>query len=58
MDECLRQDSRSRVAVETFGSHGLLVIGGEITTNAVFDAESIARKVYRDIGYADELNVI
>ncbi len=58
LDECLRQDSRSRVAVETFGSHGLLVIGGEITTNAVFDAESIARKVYRDIGYADELNVI
>src|SRR3989344_362537 len=58
LDECLRQDPQSRVAVETFGSHGLLVVGGEVTTNAVFDAEAIARKVYRDIGYADDLRVI
>ena len=28
LDECLRQDPFSRVAVETFGGHGLLVIGG------------------------------
>lgn len=58
LDECLRQDPKSRVAVETFGSHGLLVIGGEVTTNAVFDAEAIARSVYRAIGYTDELRVI
>lgn len=58
LDECLRQDPKSRVAVETFGSHGLLVVGGEVTTNAVFDAEAIARSVYRAIGYADELQVI
>ncbi|MCK5416073.1 methionine adenosyltransferase [Candidatus Parcubacteria bacterium] len=58
LDECLRQDQNSRVAVESFGGHGLLVIGGEITTNAEFDAEKIARKVYKDIGYNDNLEII
>ena len=58
LDECLRQDPKSRVAVETFGGHGLLVIGGEVTTHAQFDAEAIAKKLYRDIGYTDELKVI
>jgi len=57
LDECLRQDPQSRVAMETFGSHGLLVVAGEVTTSAVFDAEAIARRVYRDIGYTDELQV-
>lgn len=58
LDAYLAQDPTSRVAVETFGSHGLLVIGGEVTSNATIDAEAIARKVYRDIGYQDELKVI
>ncbi len=58
LDECLRQDPKSRCAVEAFGGHGLLVIGGEVTTRAVFDAEAIARQLYRDIGYTDELKVI
>ena len=46
LDECLKQDPKSRVAIETFGSHGLFVIGGELTTLANFDAEIIARKVF------------
>ncbi len=58
LDECLRQDPKSRVAVETFGSHGTLMIGGEVTTNAKVDYEGIARKVYRDIGYTEELKVL
>jgi S-adenosylmethionine synthetase len=58
LDECLRQDKNSRVAVETFGSHGLLVIGGEITTQAEFSPVKIARQVYKEIGYTDELEVI
>lgn len=58
LDECLRQDPRSRVAVESFGGHGLLVIGGEVTTDAEFDAAEIARKVYKNIGYNDELEII
>lgn len=58
LDACLAQDPMSRVAMETFGAHGLLVIGGEVTTNTVFDAEAIARQVYREIGYTDELRVL
>ncbi len=58
LDECLRADPKSRVAMETFGSHGLFVIGGEVTTRAKFNAERIARRVYRDIGYTDKLKII
>lgn len=58
LDACLRQDPSSRVAVETFGGHGLLLVGGEVTTNADFDAAAIARQVYKDIGYDNELEVI
>jgi len=43
LDECLKGDPKSRVAIETFGSHGLLVIGGEVTTGANFDAAKIAK---------------
>jgi len=58
LDACLAQDPKSRVAVESFGAHGLLVIGGELTSDAVIDAKAIARKVYRDIGYNEELEII
>ena len=58
LDECLRQDSNSRVAVETVGGHGKLFIIGEITSNAKFDAASIARSIYKEIGYNDDLDII
>ncbi len=58
LDACLTQDPQSRVAVETFGSHGLLVIGGEVTTRAQVNYETIARHVYGKIGYQDELKVV
>lgn len=58
LDACLAEDPKSRVAVESFGSHGLLVLGGEVTTKAEVDYEKIARQVYEDIGYRDELRVI
>lgn len=55
LDACLAQDPLSRVAVETFGSHGNLVLGGEVTTRANINAIEIAREVYKTIGYTDEL---
>lgn len=58
LDACLAQDPQSRVAVETFGSHGTLMIGGEVTTKAKVDYEHIARSVYQDIGYTDPLTII
>lgn len=54
LDECLKQDKFSRVAVETFASKDLITIAGQVTTNAVFDAEKIAREVLKDIGYDNE----
>lgn len=53
LDACLAQDTRSRVACECFVTTGLLVVGGEITTNAQFNLADLARGVIRDIGYTD-----
>ena len=48
----------SRVAVETFGSHGTLMIGGEVTTNAKVNMEKIAADVYKSIGYKEKLKIL
>lgn len=58
LDACLTQDPASRVAVESFGSHGTLMLGGEIKTAAKIDAEQIARDVYAGIGYTDDLKIL
>jgi S-adenosylmethionine synthetase len=58
LDACLSQDRKSRVAIECLGAHGLLVVGGEVTTNALFNAASIARKVYKQAGYNGKLKII
>ena len=58
LDECLLQDPKSRVAIESFGGHGLLLIGGEVTTKAQINFKEIARRVYEGIGYQDDLKVI
>jgi S-adenosylmethionine synthetase len=55
LDEYLRRDPDARVAVETFGSHGALIIGGEVTSKESFDVGNLALSVYRDIGYRDSL---
>ena len=54
LDECLKQDENSRVAVETFASNNEVTIAGQLTTNAEIDIEAIARKTMKDIGYKDE----
>ncbi len=55
LDECLKQDKNSRVAIETFASNNKMVIAGQLTTTAIIDAESIARKTMKEIGYKNEL---
>ena len=57
LDEALRGDPLSRVAIEVMGTHGALVIGGEIKTKTEIDFEAVARKVYTDIGYPDDLAI-
>lgn len=58
LDEYLKQDPHSRVAVETFGSHGLIVIGGEVTSNGRVNTEKIVKKIYGSIGHTDKPRVI
>ena len=53
LDAILTQDPMARVACETMLTTGLCVIAGEISTSAVVDISSIARKTILDIGYDD-----
>ena len=57
LDECLRQDPDSRVAIESCGGHGIITITGELTTKAYVDMAGIAKKVYKECGYNDEIGV-
>ena len=58
LDACLAQDPYSRVACECFATTNLVVIGGEITTQAKVDYEAVARDVLRKIGYTrDDLGI-
>ena len=54
LDECLKQDKNSRVAVETFVSGNTVTIAGQITSNSKFDIEDIVRNTIKDIGYDNE----
>jgi S-adenosylmethionine synthetase len=55
LDALLAQDPNARVACETLVKNGLVVIAGEITTNAYADLESVARDTIRGIGYRSEM---
>ena len=51
LDALLEQDPRSRVACETLVKTGMVILAGEVTTNANVDLEALVRKVVCDIGY-------
>ena len=53
LDALLAQDPRSRVAAETLTNTGLVVLAGEISTNAHVDYIQVARDTIRRIGYDD-----
>ncbi len=53
LDEIMRADKQGRVACETFVTVGLVIVGGEITTNSYVDIPGLVRNLVRDIGYID-----
>ena len=49
LDEYLKQDENSRVAVEAFASKDKIVISGEVTSNGVVDIEKVVRETLKEI---------
>jgi S-adenosylmethionine synthetase len=54
LDACLAVDSGSRVACETLVKTDLVVVAGEITTQATLDVDALVRKTVVEIGYDDD----
>ncbi len=57
LDACLAQDTKSRVACETYVKSNIAIVGGEITTKAKLDYVQIARDAVREIGYVNDDDV-
>ena len=53
LDAILGQDPTGRVACETLVTTGLVVVAGEVTTDAQIDIPEIVRATIREIGYDD-----
>ncbi|MFH1375477.1 MAG: methionine adenosyltransferase [Patescibacteria group bacterium] len=53
LDDLIRQDQNSHVAVETLVTNGLVLVAGEITTRGYADIPTIVRNTIRDAGYDD-----
>jgi S-adenosylmethionine synthetase len=51
LDAILEQDTKARVACETYVKTGMVMVGGEITTSAWVDIEELTRQTVREIGY-------
>lgn len=54
LDECLKQDKNSRVAIETFASSNTITIAGQITSTARIKLGDIVREKLKEIGYDNE----
>jgi len=53
LDDLLKQDPNSRVACETLVTTGMVMVAGEIRTNAYADIPKIVRNTIKNIGYSD-----
>jgi len=53
LDSILKKDENGRVACETFVTTGLVLVGGEISTDTYIDIPKTVRGIIREIGYTD-----
>ncbi|MCC7436088.1 MAG: methionine adenosyltransferase [Methanoregulaceae archaeon] len=53
LDECLRQDPKARVAIETLLTRGLAVVAGEVTVDGYIEVADIVRRTINEVGYTD-----
>ena len=53
LDAFLAKDPNSRCAIETLCTTGLVVVSGEVSSDAYVDVQDVAREAIRDIGYTD-----
>ncbi|MFH1308133.1 MAG: methionine adenosyltransferase [archaeon] len=53
LDEFLKQDPNSRVAIECLTTTGTIHVAGEVTTNGYADIQKIVRQTLKEIGYID-----
>ena len=51
LDECLNQDEKARVAIETLLTRGLCVVAGEVTVDGYIDVDRIVRETINEVGY-------
>jgi len=54
LDEYLKQDENSRVAIETFASKNTITIAGQVTSKGTVNIEKIARDVMKEIGFDND----
>ena len=54
LDEYLKQDENSRVAVETFASKNKITIAGQVTSNGEVDIEKLTREIIKEVGFDNE----
>jgi S-adenosylmethionine synthetase len=55
LDAFLKEDAASRVAVECFAGNGLIVVGGEVTTETYVDVQNVVRDKILEIGFDDSV---
>jgi S-adenosylmethionine synthetase len=53
LDEHIKGDKKSRVAIETLVTTGRIIVSGEVTSSVEVDYEKVARSIVADIGYND-----
>lgn len=58
LDQYLTTDADAKVAIECLGSGSTFIVAGEVSSTSSVDIVGVVNRVYREIGYSDELHVV